>query len=175
VIYVRSHSRLVPIGNPQEENSVYAEGGAIEKVWLTMIPVRDLDAAIQFYTCALGLTLQLLAKERNWAEVGPDEPLGKIALFVPEKGDARKPGGPSGVVLSTDSIFELHRKLVDEEVRFIMKPEKRPWGGLMAVFVDPDGNEITVVEDSQHYLRSPRPEQPERPERDDRGPRCSMR
>ena len=45
----------------------------------------------------------------------------------------------------------------------------------MAVFEDPDGNEIMVVEDSQHYLRSPRPEQPERPERAEPEPRCSMR
>jgi predicted enzyme related to lactoylglutathione lyase len=164
----------MPIGNPQEENPVYVEGGKATRVWLTMLPVHDLEAAIRFYTCALGLELQLLARERNWAEVGPDEPLGKLALYVPEKGDVRQPGGPSQAVLATDSIFELHRRLVDEEIRFIMKPEKRPWGGLMAVFLDPDGNEITVVEDPEHYTRAPKPEQPLRPGRDERSGRCGM-
>ena len=137
----------------------YVLRGNVTRIWLASIPVSDLDQAVDFYTQVLGLKLQIVSHENKWAEVGPDEPSSKIALYVPAKGDLRQPGGPSGVVLETDSIFEFHRKLVDEEVVFKLKPEKRQWGGLMAIFLDRDGNEIEVVEDPEHYSRSPAPKQ----------------
>jgi catechol 2,3-dioxygenase-like lactoylglutathione lyase family enzyme len=139
------------------DDALYIERGNVTRVWLASIPVSDLNEAVNFYTQVLGLKLQLESRQNKWAEVGPDEPSSKIALYVPNADDPRQPGGPSGVVLETDSIFEFHRKLVDEEVVFKLKPERRPWGGLLAVFLDPDGNEIDVVEDPEHYSRSPKP------------------
>ncbi len=153
----------MPLGNPMSDDTTYIMRGNVIRVWMASIPVSDLRAAVDFYTQVLGLKLQLESTQDNWAEVGPDEPSSKIALYVPGKDDLRQPGGPSGVVLETDSIFEFHRKLVDEEVVFKLKPEKRPWGGLMAVFLDQDGNEIEVVEDPGHYSRSSEPKQ--RPKR----------
>jgi uncharacterized glyoxalase superfamily protein PhnB len=51
-------------------------------------------------------------------------------------------------MLSCDSIYDLHRRLVDEGVTFKLKPQRQPWGGLMAVFLDQDGNELMVLEGS---------------------------
>ncbi len=147
----------MPLGDPMSERTPYVMRGNVLRVWLASIPVSDLDQAVEFYTQVLGLKLQLMSAENQWAEVGPDEPSSKIALYVPRGDGPRKPGGPSGVVLETDSIFELHRKLVDEEVMFKLKPERRPWGGLLAVFLDRDGNEIEVVEDPEHYSRPAAP------------------
>jgi catechol 2,3-dioxygenase-like lactoylglutathione lyase family enzyme len=135
----------------------YIEKGHAIRVWISAIPVSDLTAAMEFYIETLGLELQVDARDKNWVEVGPDEPASKIALYVPQKGDRRQPGGSTGVVLETDSIFEFHRKLIDEEVPFLLKPERRPWGGLMASFLDPDGNELQVVEDPDYYRRYPKP------------------
>ena len=153
----------MPLGDPMSDDALYTMRGNVTRIWLASIPVSDLSEAVDFYTQILGLKLQLESSEINWAEVGPDEPSSKIALYVPSAGDARQPGGPSGVVLETDSIFEFHRKLVDEEVVFKLKPERRPWGGLLAIFLDPDGNEIEVVEDPEHYSHPPKPK--ERPKR----------
>jgi catechol 2,3-dioxygenase-like lactoylglutathione lyase family enzyme len=150
----------MPLGEPMGGETPYIEQGKITRVWLAAVPVSNLEAAVAFYAGKLGLTLQLWAKEKGWAELGPDEPLGKIALYVPDAEDVCQPGGPTGIVFDTDSIYDLHRKLVDEGVRFKLKPEKRDFGGLMAVFTDPDGNEFQVVEDPQHYQRWPRPPQP---------------
>jgi catechol 2,3-dioxygenase-like lactoylglutathione lyase family enzyme len=147
----------MPLGDPMSEGDSYLMRGNVLRVWLASIPVSDLEQAADFYTQVLGLKLQLKSAENQWAEVGPDEPSSKIALYVPKADDPRKPGGPSGVRLETDSIFEFHRKLIDEEVVFKLKPERRPWGGLLAVFLDPDGNEIEVVEDPEHYSRVAKP------------------
>jgi catechol 2,3-dioxygenase-like lactoylglutathione lyase family enzyme len=158
----------MPLGDPMSDDTLYLMKGNVTRIWLASIPVSDLGKAVDFYTGALGLKLQIESPKNNWAEVGPDEPSSKIALYVPRADDPRQPGGPSGVVLETDSIFEFHRKLVDEEIVFKLKPERRPWGGLLAVFLDPDGNEIEVVEDPEHYSRSPAPK--ERPKQ----PTCEM-
>jgi len=152
-----SHGPIMPLGDPMGGETPYIEKGKALRVWMMTVPVSDLACALDFYGGTVGLEVQVDARERNWVELGPAEPASKIALYVPQKGERRQPGGPTGVVLETDSIFEFHRKLVDEEVPFLMKPERRPWGGLMAVFLDDDGNELTVVEDPGHYQRYPRP------------------
>jgi catechol 2,3-dioxygenase-like lactoylglutathione lyase family enzyme len=136
----------------------YIEKGNVKRVWISSVPVRDLDKAIDFYVDVLGLDLVAESKESKWAEVGGPEPTAKIGLYVPKKNDRRQPGGDTGIVLEVDSIFEFHRRLVDEEVPFLLKPERRSWGGVMATFLDPDGNELTAVEDPDHYRRLPRPE-----------------
>jgi len=153
----------------------YVEGGRLERVWVASVPVSDLSQALEFYSCTLGMEIALDERAKNWVEVGPKEPLAKIGLFVPDRSDKRQPGGDSGIVLSTDSIYELHRKLVDNGVRFLTKPERRPWGGLMAMFADPDGNILTVVEDPEHYSRSPKPVQPVRNDKEGNGPRCRVK
>jgi len=136
----------------------YFEKGNIIRVWISSIPVRDLARAIDFYVEVLGLELVVEDVAHDWAELGGPEPQGKIGLYVPTRNEKRQPGGESGVILEVDSIFEFHRRLVDEEVPFKLRPEKRAWGGIMAIFLDPDGNEITAVEDPDHYKRFPRPE-----------------
>ena len=55
------------------------------------------------------------------------------------------------MVFATDSVFELHRRLVDEGVQFLLKPERQPWGGVMVMFVDLDGNIFRAVDDPHRY------------------------
>ncbi len=148
----------MPLGDPMGGEAPYIEKGNVKRVWISSVPVRDLERALDFYVDVLGLELVAESKKDRWAEVGGPEPTAKIGLFVPRKGDKRQSGGDTGIFLEVDSIFEFHRRLVDEEVPFLQKPEKRSWGGLTAVFMDPDGNELTAVEDPDHYARLPRPD-----------------
>ena len=124
------------------------ERGRLTRVWMTAVPVADMDQALDFYMEALGLELR--HRDQNWAELGPSEPLGKIALYVPTK-EERQPGGPTGVVFSCDSMYDLHRELVDRGVIFKLKPERQPWGGLLTIFLDDDGNELMVMEHPERY------------------------
>lgn len=125
------------------------ERGWLTKVWMAAVPVSDLDAALEFYMGALHLELR--RRDGNWAELGPKEPMAKVALYVPRKDEPRQPGGPTGVVFSCDSIFDLHRELVDQGVEFKVKPERRSWGGLLAIFLDQDRNELMVLEHPERY------------------------
>jgi predicted enzyme related to lactoylglutathione lyase len=134
----------MPLGDPMGGDTQYDSRGMLLGVSTVAVPVTDLSRAILFYEETLGLTVQRRTAE-NWVELGPSG-LGRIALYVPDK-EGRRPGGPTGIILTTESIYDLHRKLVDRGVRFAVKPEKRRVGGLIAIFLDQDGNQIAVVEE----------------------------
>jgi len=148
--YSGSDRTNMPIGDPMASNDPREEKGRLTRVWMVGVPVNDLDIALDFYMQKLGLELR--RRDGNWAELGPGEPMGKVALYVPREGE-RQPGGMSGVVFSCDSMYDMHRRLVDEGVVFKLKPEKQPWGGLMAVLLDQDGNELMVLEHPDRYRK----------------------
>lgn len=127
--------------------------GKVTRLWLTMIRVSDLDKAIQFYHGKLGLPIALEARKFNHAELGPDEPLAKIGLHATNKKTSSLRKKRTGIVFETDDIDALYKRLSTEGVRFTLRPTKMPWGGTVADFLDPDGNELEVVQDSKHYKR----------------------
>ncbi len=126
--------------------------GKITRVWLTMIRVSDLDKAVKFYTETLALPVVLDARRFNHVEVGPNEPLAKIGLHATGKKYKKK--RRTGIVFETDDIDALHARLKGAGVRFTLKPTKMPWGGIVADFLDPDNNELEVVQDPEHYKRT---------------------
>ena len=128
------------------------EKGRITRLWLTMIRVSDMDRALRFYSKILGLPMALDARVFNHAEVGPDEPLAKIGLHATGKKSKRK--RRTGIVFDTDDIYALYERLIKRGVKFTLKPTKMPWGGIVADFLDPDNNELEVVQDAKHYTRN---------------------
>jgi catechol 2,3-dioxygenase-like lactoylglutathione lyase family enzyme len=137
----------MPLGDPMGGDTQYDNRGFLLGVSTVAIPVRDLAASLSFYEGTLGLSVRRDNRSENWVELGPIGDLGRIALYVPDK-DGRRPGGPTGIILKTESIYDLHRKLMDRGVRFAVKPEKRRIGGLIAIFLDQDNNQIAVVEET---------------------------
>ena len=126
--------------------------GIITRIWLSTIKVFNLERSIEFYHKILGLPIALDAREFNHIEVGPKEPLAKIGIEATSKESKRKK--QTGIVLDTDNIYTLYNRLRKEGVIFTLKPTKMPWGGIIANFLDPDKNELQVVQDPEHYNRS---------------------
>jgi predicted enzyme related to lactoylglutathione lyase len=127
------------------------EEGRITRLWLAMIRVSDMDRALRFYNEILGLPVALDARGFDHAEVGPSEPLAKIGLHDTGKKPKRK--RRTGIVLDTDDIYALYERLKKRGVKFTLKPTKMPWGDLVADFLDPDNNELEVVQDPKHHTR----------------------
>ena len=117
-----------------------------------MVRVSDMDRALKFYNVTLGLPIALDARMFNHAEVGPTEPLAKIGLHATGRKSKRKKR--TGIVFDTDDIYTLYQRLKKLGVNFTMKPTKMPWGGIVADFLDPDNNELEVVQDPKHYKRN---------------------
>lgn len=125
--------------------------GKITRLWLAMIEVSDITKGVDFYSNVLGLPVALEARKFGHAEVGPEEPLAKIGLSEGRKKARRK--RRTGIVFDTDDIYALYERLKKHGVRFTLKPAVTPWGGIAADFLDPDNNELEVVQDPDHYTR----------------------
>ncbi len=126
--------------------------GKATRVWVTVVPVSDFEKALAFYRDLLGLPVRLDARSFDWMEVGPDEPLTKIGLSL--RKDLGKDGAEArwtGIVLEADDFDAFCRRLKDHGVRFTTEPMMAPWGGRLADFLDPDGNQLQVVHDPGHY------------------------
>jgi predicted enzyme related to lactoylglutathione lyase len=117
-----------------------------------MIQVSDMDRALKFYNEILGLQIALDARVFNHAEVGPPEPLAKIGLYATGKESNKKKR--TGIVFDTDDIHKLYENLRKKGVKFIVKPTKMEWGGIVADFLDPDNNILEVVQDENHYKKN---------------------
>ena len=126
----------MPLGDPHGGNFIYTNEGIPKGVVAVSIPTRDIDRAIRFYTGLLKMELRSRSEDAAMLSVGKD-------IIVLKRSNSV--GADTGIYLRTDSPFDLHRRLVDEGVIFIMDP-KRTQLGLETSFKDDDGNIIHAVE-----------------------------
>ena len=49
-------------------------------------------------------------------------------------------------IKNLEFIVKEYKRLIDQGVRFIRKPEIEKWGGKVATFEDPDKNRINLIE-----------------------------
>ena len=119
-------------------------------MWMhsTAVVVTDRAKARRWYCEVLGFEL-LDDDPEHWTAVGNRE-LGS-RLHLCERGarkgrPPREPVRDTGILLLTrEPLSRLYRRLVKRGVRFTLPPRDVPWGGCIAKFVDPDGNEFWLM------------------------------
>jgi catechol 2,3-dioxygenase-like lactoylglutathione lyase family enzyme len=121
----------------------------ISKVANVVIPVADVDKAIDFYTSRLGLekrTDMPFGGQYRWVEVAPAGAETVIALAPPGPG-GETGGRQTGVSLQTDDIDAFHTQLrdagVDVDVDVSRMGDPVP---PMFWLRDPEGNVLLIVE-----------------------------
>lgn len=120
----------------------------IEKIATVVIPVADVDRAIDFYVDTLGFEKRVdvpFGGQYRWVEVAPGDAITTIALAPPQEG---KPSGDreTGISLYTDDIDALHADLQSRGVD--VDPEVSRMGGPVPPlfwFRDPENNTLMVV------------------------------
>lgn len=120
------------------------------KLYALRIFVRDWPAACAFYGETLGLAERFRNDEIGWAEYAlSDDGAGPcFGIERVEDGDAEGAalvGRFLGVSLSVEDIGATCEDLKNKGVVFSAAPETQPWGGSLAHFKDPDGNELTLL------------------------------
>ncbi len=126
----------MPLGDPHGGNFVYTNEGLPKGVAAISIPTRDIERSIRFYTGLLKMTLRSRDDETAMLSVGKD-------IIILRRSDST--GIDTGMYLRTDSPFDLHRRLIDEGVIFVLDPKRTPLG-LITSFKDDDGNIIHAIE-----------------------------
>jgi catechol 2,3-dioxygenase-like lactoylglutathione lyase family enzyme len=109
------------------------------------IPVHDQDVALKFYTEAMGMkvmTDQPFMPNQRWIELMiPGADTG-VALFTPE-GHEKRIGEFQSISFWCDDVFLTADAMKRKGVVFIKEPATEPWG-TVAVFKDPDGNQLVL-------------------------------
>ena len=122
----------------------------LTQVGTVMVPVKDQDVAIAFYTEKLGLELRAdipFAGSERWVEVAPAGAATTVALVTPRPGEAT--GVETRIALSSTDADADHAALrergvdVDAEVSRMGDPVPP-----MFWFRDPDGNSLMIVQTS---------------------------
>jgi uncharacterized glyoxalase superfamily protein PhnB len=112
------------------------------------IPVRDINAAMAYYECHLGFTLDWGDEELGLAGISK----GNCRIFLANEQYRKARGnvGPALTWLNLDSkeeVDELYRVWSASNVKLISAPESKPWGLHEFTAADLDGNLFRVFYD----------------------------
>ena len=110
------------------------------KIGYVIVGVKALDPAIAFYRDVMGFEFMFSEPEMHWASFK----VGGMMFSLAEGAEKTHGTGDrnTGIGFYVPDLDAAHAELAAKGVRFTMGPGKMPWGGNMAMFVDPDGNEF---------------------------------
>jgi|SRR3954451_5203403 catechol 2,3-dioxygenase-like lactoylglutathione lyase family enzyme len=120
----------------------------VDKVANVVIPVADVDRAIDFYVGKVGLEKRVdvpFGGQYRWVEVAPADAVTTIALAPPPEGKASG-NRETGITLYTDDVEGYHAQL--KEAGVDVDAEISRMGGPvppMFWFRDPEANSLLVV------------------------------
>ncbi len=121
---------------------------AIDGVSLATIWVDDLDAAIGFYTEALGLEKRMdmpFGEDGRFVVVGPVGGEGAGIVLQPAD-ETRDAGGFTGIILASAQVEATTQDLADRGAIVTMPAAEQEWGAWMSMIADPDGNVLVIHE-----------------------------
>jgi len=118
---------------------------------ITVIAVRcsDQKKSVEFYEKVLGIPIRGELPQSNWIELGFSSTSTGIAPVEVSNANGSSPNtGPGSVsiLLETDDIDKDYEELLDKGIVFTQPPDIEPWGGMMAHFLGPDGENLTLVQ-----------------------------
>ena len=110
--------------------------------------VSTLEASRDFYAGTLGLQLVADGSRLGYCVFAA----GPVSLVVervePDAPDDDQAlvGRFSGLSFAVDDIAKTHRELADKGVVFTEEPARQAWGGIVATFKDPSGNQLQLAQ-----------------------------
>lgn len=113
----------------------------IRRVWDVTLTVSDLQRAIDFYGNVLGLE-----KKYQFGDYAGFD-CGGVEIGLKTWGELEKPRkGEPCIDLLVENVDESYTALKGKGVSFTEPPKDTPWGGRMAVFSDPEGNSLQLIQ-----------------------------
>jgi catechol 2,3-dioxygenase-like lactoylglutathione lyase family enzyme len=110
--------------------------------------VRDLAAARHFYAEGLGLALRAHDAARGYCvfDAGNVELVIEAVPADAQAEDQALVGRFTGLSFRVPSVHVAHQDLAQRGVVFTAAPERQFWGGTLATFRDPDGNQFQIAQ-----------------------------
>lgn len=110
------------------------------QIGYVIVGVKSLESAVSFYRDTMGFELLFSEPEFHFASFK----VGDMRFSLAEGADDTHGSGNrnTGIGFTVPDVDVAHAEFSARGVKFTMGPGKMPWGGYMAMFVDPDGNEF---------------------------------
>jgi catechol 2,3-dioxygenase-like lactoylglutathione lyase family enzyme len=121
------------------------------KLGFVIIFVSNFERSFKFYTDTLGMELDFTDRQ-SWAQFKSAEDISlSIQVCDPERQEqgCKLVGRFTGITLLAENISDTYELLKNIGVKFTTTPRKQPWGGTTALFTDPDGNVLELMESSE--------------------------
>ena len=99
--------------------------------------VSDFERSLRFFRDQLGL--KVLTEDESFGYASFDTGPAQIA-FAKASDQPELIGRHTGIGLIAEDINLAYEEMRAAGVEFEMPPSKQPWGGVLALFKDPDGN-----------------------------------
>lgn len=119
------------------------------------IVTRDVEMATEFFRSALGMRVRRSRKE-DYVECRLSPRGTALAPFTPRREDYYDPknydsvmahlGENTWISFTTTDILADQERMLDLGIRFRRKAEPGSWAGMLAEFMDPDGNVYGLVQ-----------------------------
>lgn len=117
------------------------------RVNFVSIPVSDQDRALAFYTEKLGfevITDMPYGPNQRWIQLLPPGAETGVVLFTPP-GQESRIGGYQNMAFICDDVEGTCKRLAENGVEFVQPAARSDWGGMQAIFKDPDGNTFVLA------------------------------
>ena len=111
------------------------------KIQYVNLYVSELERSMAFFRDSLGVEVQYSDAKFGYASLnaGPIR-MGLAQVDSEDKDQRALVGRQTGIGFATADLGRTHQELAGKGIHFPMKPAKQPWGAMMAMFEDPDGN-----------------------------------
>ncbi len=117
----------------------------ITQLGLVTVVVSSLARAQRFYHDKLGLRMLFYNRKVKWLTF--DAGRVTLSLTVPWNRRSKKLlGARTGISFFVDDIQATYQRLKKKGVKFHLAPRKEKWGGTLANFEDPDGNQFFLLQ-----------------------------
>jgi predicted enzyme related to lactoylglutathione lyase len=117
-------------------------------IWYVNVFVSDFNQALTFYTEQLGL--EVVRKDADFGYAAFATQGAGFAINAVESGQADLVGRHTGIGWGVADLDKTHKALAAKGVQFARPPEQQPWGGYMAMMLDPDGNVFYLDQLREH-------------------------
>jgi len=119
-------------------------------LWYSNFFISDFDRSLTFFRDQLGL--KVIQADEAFGYASFDTGAAYIAFAKVDMTEQPElVGRHTGIGLAAEDINLAYEQLLAAGVEFEMPPTKQPWGGVLALFKDPDGNVFYLDQlDSEH-------------------------
>lgn len=119
------------------------------KVKFVSIPVSNQSRALKFYTEKLNFAVTTdtpAGDGQRWIELQPPGSETRVTLFT-VSGQEDRVGTFQNIAFTSNDVEKTYFELRDRGVEFVQPANKADWGGIQAIFKDPDGNTFLISSD----------------------------